>query len=363
MSLSARTALVLFCCLAVFGCDDDDPARPELFTPAPTLDNLWPSEDGRSWTYELHQRVWEIDGAELPDDFTLDSVAPMLALAVPETTMVAEGMWRLAFDDSITTLSGVRKQFLRETLYERTSLRFLRRVPVARPAERLRALVDGPLARIPARGVDAPLLLAGYAWEKTDTHIGTYGDVNQELAWKYLEADLSDGHEFEFGLLGEPFSADFGLSVRVIGERDLQTPFGDYARAVETEVLVDLGEQTQVDEQGEVIGTFRSAMVGRLVYAPTIGPVALVQRSNVPKDLLTDPDGQYVFEIELRLVGVGEPEPGVQRFGFGNGGTGADATSGPAAVVPARPLPPGPRKSDPGEATLPSTRPARGAFE
>src|SRR5258705_464716 len=78
---------------------------------------------------------------------------------------------------------------------------FIQALSVARPdLARKMAAKWGPLIRTAstdaAASIDPPNFLFGYAWEKTSEYIGSYGDLNTQLAWKYLVANLKPGSGF-----------------------------------------------------------------------------------------------------------------------------------------------------------------------
>ena len=54
--------LVLSIGLLAGGCSEEETDCPVCpGTPSPTMDNLWPNEDGNSWTYDQMMRRWKTD--------------------------------------------------------------------------------------------------------------------------------------------------------------------------------------------------------------------------------------------------------------------------------------------------------------
>lgn len=290
--------------------DAPDPAL------APTLENLWPNTDGDRWTYRLQSQLGGhgrsqvyADPEDVPDAPPLDDLATWLDQPTSIDDPVEGNAWmRLQFDGLRTTLTGVTRQNLAETFWfsEETikSARsvegpdlLLRQVLRARPDLRERAHQLWPertpralrqlepnapgLAKAPGDANATPLLLFGYVWEKTENHIGTYGDVDQNLAWAFLKGEPVVGHEFSHQLV-PALADDVWLHGRV--ERELEFRVGGevYPRAVQVLYRVDYGVQTVTDEGGNVLGGVRAYATGRIVYVPGVGPVSVIERGLFP---------------------------------------------------------------------------------
>jgi hypothetical protein len=214
---------------------------------------------------------------------------------VDSIAIAEEGYFGLEFDGMKTTLSGATGQDLKESLY----LPFgsdLKAVPVGPGSPLLRTILRGrpDLAEkaqrlYPKLMADLetqkrilqsdilPLFLFGYAWEKTDEHIGTYGDLDQQLAWKFLEADLDPGHSFSFQLVPS-LADDVWLHVQVWRELSYEIGGQSYAKCIEVFYVLDNGILTQTNEQGEVIGSYRAFNAGTILYAPGLGPLHVLER-------------------------------------------------------------------------------------
>jgi hypothetical protein len=233
----------------------------------------------------------------------------------PEST---DGVYSLKFDGQITTLSGVTAQNLSEMLAtekDRPGLlagapkrgdALLRRLALARPdlKDRIAAQAGGPwhtalddtFEIIPPD----PLLLHGYAWEKTGEWIGTYGDLDTLLAWKYLEANLEVEHEFTHQLV-PAIADDAFLHCRILSQLDFETDVGVFEKAIECLYVVDYGIWTIPGVGGKTIGWSRTIDYGVVVYAPTVGPIYSYERLLVhPSDSWNTGDG----EITLDLIGA-----------------------------------------------------------
>ncbi len=296
MKLSRRLAplalLALPATIAVLlmpaGCKDDEPTKPQE---KPVLASMWLNEDGRFWSFDATVRQW---GTGFETDFSpvsipLPSLSELAALAAereyPEPATVSTGTFRLQFTDSLTTGSGVRRQNLVESLTfdpavlataSQTGSTFLRQLAIARPDLRSRIAARTGSGPSLAGGVQS-LILHGGAWEKTADWIGGYGDLNQQLAWKYLDSDLSTGHEFVLQLVPD-LASDVYLRARVLGPIRVETPSGVYLRAIEVFYVIDYGESQATDESGNPLGYSHSVGYGSIAFAPGVGPVASYER-------------------------------------------------------------------------------------
>ncbi len=291
MNLSRRLApLALLAAVLLLppGCKDDEPTRPQ---DNPVLASMWLNEDGRFWSFDATGHVWGNGSATdpSPEATPLPSLAEFAALAAarefPEPSTVSTGTYRLQFTDSITTDSGVRRQNLVEALtYDpvapatasRPDAAFLAQLAIARPD--LRARIAARTGAAPSlNGNFQSLILHGGAWEKTADWIGGYGDLNPVLAWKYLERDLSTGHEFVHQLVPD-LAADVYLRVRVLGPARVETPAGVYTKAIKVFYVIDYGVSEGIDESGNSLGYSRSVGYGAIAFAPGVGPVASYER-------------------------------------------------------------------------------------
>lgn len=288
-----RVAARLLPCLALTLACGDDGTRPGL--PPPTLDAAWPNDDGREWSYDVVVRTWT-DSTALAPYPTRESVPPIpalgelaarLAVPIPGTPdSVATGLYGMRFEGTRTTLSGARGQNLVESITgaaaapsraEPQERRFLQHLAAARPDLRAKIAARYPdLAPSTVTNLD-PLYLHGAAYEKTPAYVGGYGDVDTLLAWKWLEADLTPGHEFTHQLVPS-LADDVFLHARVVAWRNVVVPSGSYSRAVEVVYAVDYGISTIVSDDQQVIGYYRWWDYGSIVYAPDVGPVRVQER-------------------------------------------------------------------------------------
>jgi hypothetical protein len=280
---------------------------------APELDNVWPNQDQMSWGYA--QTVDDIGPSQpqlypSPEDvppITLNGAAAMLASPVAGVR-IQNGSFHLRFNGTRTTQSGAFGQNLEESTIVNGktpfvpaswSDRFRARLAVARPDLR------GRLGHVDALTGFAvtPQFLFGYVWELTDEHIGTYGDLDLNLAWKYLEANLDPGHEFAHQLV--PLLADdVFLYARMLPRTTVATPYGTFGKCVRVLYVIDYGVTAQTDFGGNVIGYLRHVDYGILAYAAGHGPVALHERQ---LGAVGSPPNLGLYEVRLGLTERGFP--------------------------------------------------------
>jgi hypothetical protein len=339
----------------VGGCSDNRCTEVHCCSETPTLANIWPNDDQTSWTYEYQFRSWEWDGwtvydneDDVPPAPTLDEVLVLLFRHdTGEDPVTSYGLYGLQFDGDTTTMSGVTAQNLRETLVpiedgaiaagpglETSALPhpvsslvqgvdpLLVRLAIARPdlrdriaealgsqGETFRSAVESLAghrwearrtagARL-GQALPKPYFIHGYAWRKTSEWIGTYGDVDALLAWKFLEADLTDGHEFTHRLV-PGLADDVFLHCRVLNTTKLETPAGVFMGALECLYMIDYGVAMLLSPV-EGSGWSRIFDYGTAVYVPTLGPVYTYQRLLVDAG---DPHSPGYGEIRVSLNGA-----------------------------------------------------------
>jgi hypothetical protein len=327
----ASTALVGILFLAC----EDETSPVDVQPPQPTIDNIWPHEDHRSWTYTIAQYQdsttadWpNCSGGfcfatpeEVPPAPSLDDIAALIgSQPLPEESILVSGAFRLEFDSLLTTATGFTGQHLTETLYEEApgpqsvdagvELRFLSVLAAARPdlRPRIQALAPGIETLSSQVSIDKPLFLFGYSWVKTATEIGSYSEVDTLLGWKYLESNLTVGHEFVWQLV-RPLADDVFLHARVIAKGTRVTPIGAFSNAIDVLYMVDFGIGQSIVGSGEY---YRVVSYGTITYAPEVGPVAGWERNLV----LVGTSGldRGFSDTTLDLIGTGLPAPPAVGF-------------------------------------------------
>lgn len=299
------SALVL---LPTAGCDRDSSGPPEEIQPTTNLDTLWPNEDGRHWVYRLTQRQWAVEESLFPDPFvlTVDDIDSVLAVTPDPDAIETRGAWMLKFDGMLTTQSDVTAQALVETLFG--DVGYTKQLPVSETTAERRArrlwpwTADSAYKALPAP-LQPPFMLYGYAWEKTAEWIGQYGDVDTDLAWKYLEADVSVGHAFRFQLVPS-LSDQVYLDSKIARKRTADTPLGHFKAVREVHYLLDRGVVTLTDESGNETYSGPSYMVCTIFFATAVGPIYAIERDFLPGFIL-DPPTTLVLEHEMEIIGTG----------------------------------------------------------
>lgn len=329
--------------LLIYGClgDDEDcptcPGGGNPRVPDPTLDNIWPSEDSTAWTYQYTLRMWggdpfiyyasEDDVPEIP---TMSEIEDLLRnQPVGDSVETGEAIYRLQFDGDTTTMSGAVGQNLAATIYieEDETLSsieiemekvFLTRLLIARPdlAEKISHVYDfepeihklfsehnwayKKIFDVYEAILGRPLILHGYAWEKTEQWIGTYGDLDQLLAWKYLESNLNVSHEFTHQLIPS-LASDVFLHCRILRNLSVETGVGTFEKAIECLYVIDYGIFEAWDAYNQLLGYGRFFDYGSIIYAPTIGPVFSYERSLCEPG---DPPTLGIGDKTLSLIGT-----------------------------------------------------------
>ena len=283
---------------------------PGQGNPQATLENIWPNADSNSWYYSVDTKLGSTDLAPSGDD-PLPSMEELYAwlqgpTSIDSLELDSKAFMNLQFDGMKTTESGAVGQNLKETFYlplgselmaseVNPSLDLLRQILRVRPdlkdkASRLYPLLMAALGSQKAAyyGDLRPFFLFGYAWEKTEDYIGTYGDVDRLLAWKFLERNLSPRHSFSLQLV-PALADDIWLYGRVWQRLDFSVGDRHYANCIEVLYVVDFGVQTMTDEYGNLLGTARPYAAGTIIYAPTVGPIHSYERVIRPMgELLQD---------------------------------------------------------------------------
>jgi hypothetical protein len=319
--LAALLTALLAGCLG-----NHDPVGPR--GPGATLATLWPNDDGRSWSYQVVDRQWPDGGwttyptlAAVPPAPSMSQVAALLDTLRAGTVGSADtAAFVLRFQGMITTQSGVTRQNLTETLITPSSpglglpaptarAAFLARLYRARPDLRVALRARLPFLALPADTLHRYVanLLHGYAWEKTTRWIGTYGDVDTLLAWKFLTSNLIPGSEFTHQLV-PALASDVFLHGRILSRRRVVTPAGVFENAVVCAYLIDYGTTALTDPSGNPTGYTRFFDYGSVSYADQTGPVACYERRMLAVGGVSIGDG----DVTLRLTATG---PGAFALG------------------------------------------------
>ncbi len=293
--LQCTLALLCILILPLLACKDK--SSTGVSVPEPTLENLWPNEDGASWTYDIEYRTWDMAA---PVEYeTEDEVPPCPTLPQIEELMrdhpeganleVSEGEYELTFNGTISNGHGVTTQLLEETIiYNGKTERsvalpgFLGNLRQARPdlAERMDALAAEQQIALPRGGENPslfptgyPTFLSGHYWEKTEGYIGQYGDLSDQLSWIYLDANFEVDHLIRFQLVPD-LDDDIWLSLKTLRQGAVTTTAGRFIKTIEVLYCIDygVGPYRSIESPDEFYYT-RYFDYGRIVYAPEVGPI------------------------------------------------------------------------------------------
>jgi hypothetical protein len=245
-------------------------AAPAIAQP-PTMDELWPNEDGRSMTYDQH---YEDFG---PNAETVDN---QIRLFFDGTTMAPTGIQTQYLHHQLLsgaapqlTLAGVAGE---ATIVAAANDPFLRTLWAARPDLRMKiatALADAPCPQNAPPGSYALLLGGEFAWLKTAGEIVAWRcNLANTRAWRWLVSDLTIGNTFTLQLIPDLASNVF-LHGTIAAIEPAAVPAGTYTGCVRVDYVIDYGTNQCTDQNGNPQGTSRSETRGYVRYAPTVGPV------------------------------------------------------------------------------------------
>jgi len=221
----------------------------------PTLESLWPNQDGLRWEYEFH--VTELLGNEstLP--------ASLQLLGVTETPGgIAQVL--IANHATPTTSSAVP-----------VSDPLLRALWQARPDLRAAIVARNEVAS----GGETwwPIFLHGGSFMKNATHIQMWQPDYGHPTWTYLTDELSVGATFTQQLVPE-LANDVYLHGTVTDiDATVTTIAGTFENAVKMTYRIDYGWSEGTDDDNNVIGQLRGETRGHVHYVPDVGPVELLE--------------------------------------------------------------------------------------
>jgi hypothetical protein len=332
--VSAALCLAALATLGFPGCPEDPTGTGEGNPNTLTMSNCWPNDDGRYWNYpallryiEPESLIYAPPGQHVPD-VTTELAKQLLSKPISFVPGVpSEYQYGMTFQGRLTSGPGVEAQGLLESYATPVSDRpaiasprfgreFLERLAQARPDLRARLAAAG-VTIAPASDALRPMGIAYYApffihggvWLKGPSWIGTYGEADTILAWKFLESNVQSGHSFRHQLV--PSLAD---NIWLIGEVDrrvrIQVPSGRTVNnAIEVVYVIDYGVGEATDKGGAPLGTYRTFDYGRVTYAPGVGPVVDLERryANMGQNVTMG-----YAELRLDLVSTGVyPPPAV----------------------------------------------------
>ena len=252
-----RTALAALFCLAVGLAS----ARPSLAQP--TMGELWPNQDGTSWSYDQHYESFDDNG------------------------LVVDNQIRIFFDGMTEAPTAIPAQYLRQALLSGPAGKslnadlpadpFLRQLWIARPDLRSKIrqrLDDAACPMNVPEGRYTVLLNGEFAFLETASEIASWRcNLADTRSWLWLVSNLTIGNTFTLQLIPDLTSNVF-LHGTIAAIEPATVPAGTFTDCVRVDYVVDYGTSECTDQGGSPSGTFRSETRGSIHFAPLVGPVA-----------------------------------------------------------------------------------------
>jgi hypothetical protein len=221
----------------------------------PTLDSLWPNDDGIYFSYQYH-RTDLMEGVDYggPAYLVLEGYA---------MTPGGEAQNLLGDHPASPAKAGGRKPGL------------LASIQLARPD--LREAIERKLAAFTVRDNWLPYFLhTGYFLKSVST-IQMWQESWDHPTWTYLAGEIVPGATFSHQLVPE-FADDIFLYGTIISiDATVMTANGLYTNAVKVGYLIDYGVGYWADENGNILGTIHAERRGHVHYVPGVGPVDLLE--------------------------------------------------------------------------------------
>jgi hypothetical protein len=255
-----------------------------------TMDELWPNQDGLSWTY-----------AQRYEDF--------------EKPLVVENRTRIFLDGTVTAPTAIQAQYLRQELVSGPAFAtssepeltdpFLRQLWIARPDLRTKILQfesDADCPETTAPGSYGVFLSGELAYLKTSADIGAWRcNKNDTQAWLWLVSDVSIGSTFTLQLVPDLADNVF-LHGEIAATEPVTVPAGTFKNCVRVDYRVDYGLTQCTDDQGNPVGSYRSETLGYVHYAPGVGPVQSLEEFIPVRERIGDCSGPPVGAVAARVT-------------------------------------------------------------
>lgn len=221
----------------------------------PTLDSLWPNDDGMYFAYQYH-RIDLIEG--------VDYGGPAyLALEGHHTTPGGEAQVLLGDHSASPAKDGGRKPGLLASIQQ------------ARPD--LRAAIEQKFAGPNKVNGWLPFFLHTGYFMKSVPAIQMWQDTWNHPTWTYLTDEIVVGASFTHQLVPELVDDIYLHGTVVALDAMVMTENGIYTNAVKVEYVLDYGVSNLADENGNILATIHAERNGHVHYVPGVGPVELLE--------------------------------------------------------------------------------------
>ncbi len=232
----------------------------------PTLDSLWPNSTGNSWSYDM---TWEgLDGPVSGTGSLFFTGSEIFPPGVEVQNLLGQASVSPTKSDAPHGLSAL----------ERHLWRFR---PQLRPQFTERARKNGlpywPMVLLtPMEGSTSEV---GY--RETADVIGGWRAPLADWSWWMVSGPVATGSTFRLQLVPD-LADDVFLNGEIRGiDESVNTQVGTFNGAVVVDYLIELGEITFGDEDGNLIGTGVGEISGWVAFVPDLGPVAAAELTEI----------------------------------------------------------------------------------
>lgn len=288
--------------------------------PESSLDNIWPSEDGSSWTYDLAlgsssagiERPLFETAEEVPAQPTMEQVIAALPTESLMGSEAMRGSYTIEFNGTGQTESGAWGKQLIAHLENfgpsPVATKFGRAVNISDFDLLGRTLTGsrgktGEFDRIP------PILFVrDGVWTETEEYIGYLNDLDRNARVRMATADLTVGSTWSTQTV--PSLAPYvWLHAQVLERVDIETPTGEYEGIVRILYVFDTGVVQERTPYVSPAYYSRSLIYSTIDYAPSVGPVhfrecrAMVDKNELGEPVILPADSEYEGSLADYHVG------------------------------------------------------------
>jgi hypothetical protein len=288
--------------------------------PEATLHNIWPSEDGSSWTYDLalgsSRAVTERPLFETAEEVPAQPSMEQIIAALPTESLMdsdaLRGSYTIEFDGRAQTESGAwGKRIVAE-------LENFGPPPAApkrfEPGDFGMSDLLGRTLRSGGKTeeferIPQILFVRGGVWTETEEYVGYLNDLDRDARVFMATADLMVGSTWSTQTI--PSIAPYvWLNAQVLDRVDVETPTGQYKDIVRILYVFDTGVIQERSPYATPEAFSRGLIYATIDYAPSIGPVHFREcRTMVDKNASGEPvilPADFEYEARLTDYNVGD---------------------------------------------------------